>query len=187
MTNQIILTGSTDYNERFPPRDAKKGYVAKITGRKAGPMKYERHFLGQEATLLAGDEGLYERQRGDKKGGYTRWYHVILSHPEHGLILSVDCEGELAQIAKALDDGLAIQDGVEVVNLRPSERVAGRMIFDAKARTVAAAKKHVAAQTVDTAVEACWQAMCDLPEKDQRNVLAALKARVSPMAKAKAE
>lgn len=35
-TTQITLTGTTNYNPSYPPRDAKKGYVAKITGRAAG-------------------------------------------------------------------------------------------------------------------------------------------------------
>jgi len=179
-TTEIRLTGTTDYNERFPPRDAKKGYVARITGRAAGALKYQREFLGQEVTLLEGDEGLYERQRGEKKGGFTRYYHVMLSHPEHGLILSVDCESELAKIAKMLDDGVSIQDAVEVTNLRPSEKVEGRMMFDAVARTKTEAKKAAVGQTIDSAVDACWQAMCNLPEKEAKKVLAALKARVSP-------
>lgn len=179
-TTEITLAGTTDYNERFPPRDAKKGYVAKITGRAAGALKYQREFLGTEVTLLEGDEGLYERQRGDKKGGCTRWYNVMLSHPEHGLILSVDCESELPRIAKLLDEGVAIADAVEVTNLRPSEKVEGRMIFDAVARTKSEAKKAAVAQTVESAVETCWQAMCHLPEKEAKKVLAALKLRVSP-------
>ena len=179
-TTEITLTGTTDYNERFPPRDAKKGYVARITGRAVGALKYQREFLGHEVALLEGDEGLYERQRGDKKGGYTRWYNVILSHPEHGLILSVDCESELPKIAKLLDEGVAIADAVEVANLRPSEKFEGRMIFDAVARTSGAAKKAAVGQTIDSAVEACWQTMCNLPEKEAKKVLAALKLRVSP-------
>lgn len=141
MSDQITLAGRTDYNERFPPRDAKKGYVARITGREAGAVKYARDFLGLKATLLEGDEGLYERQIGEKKGGYTRYYHVVLSHPEHGLILSEDCESELPKIAKLLDDGVAIEDTVDVTDIRPSVKVEGRMIFTAVARTAAAAKK----------------------------------------------
>lgn len=179
-TTQITLTGTTDYNERFPPRDAKKGYVARITGRVAGPMKYGREFLGSEATLLEGDEGLFERQNGDKKGGCTRYYHVILSHPDYGLIMSADCEAELPKIAKLLDDGVSIEGAVEVTDLRPSSKVAGRMAFTAVARSKTAAAKASVGQTIDSAVEACWAAMCNLPEREAKLVLAALKAKVSP-------
>lgn len=181
-TTQITLTGTTDYNPSYPPRDAKKGYVAKITGRAAGSRKYEREFFGGEADLLEGDEGLYERQRGNKKGGFTRWYHVLLSHPDHGLILSADCEDEVPQIAKLLDAGHAIEDCVEVVDLRPSERVEGRMIFTVKARTPAAAKKAVKSATIESAVESCWSVLSLMPEKEVKKVMAELRKRMKPQA-----
>lgn len=179
-TTEITLSGPTHYNTSYPPRDARKGYVAKITGRAAGALKYAREFFGESVTVLEGDEGLYERQIGEKKGGATRYYHVVLSHPEHGLILSVDCESELPKIAKLLDDGVAIADAVEVANLRPSEKVEGRMVFDAVARTAAAAKKSAKSATVDSAIEACWQQLSLLPEKEQKAVMKALKERISP-------
>jgi len=37
---QITLIGRTDYNTSYPPRDAKKGYVAKISGTAAGSLKF---------------------------------------------------------------------------------------------------------------------------------------------------
>ena len=180
-TEQIILYGQTHYNPSYPPSGAKKGYVAKITGRAAGSVKYEREFLGDCANLLAGDEGLYERQIGEKKGGYTRYYHVMLSHPEHGLILSGDCESELPKIAKLLDDGVAIADAVEVTDLRPSTKVEGRMTFTAVARTKAAAAKAVKSATIESAVEHCMAVLRLLPEAEQKKVLAALKKQTSPV------
>jgi hypothetical protein len=175
------LTGTIDYNPRFPPRDAKKGYVARITGRASGAVKYQREFLGSEVTILPGDEGLYERQRGDRKGGYTRWLVVIVQHAEHGLIIDSNCdEVEFAKLAKLLDEGVLLVDAVEITNLRPSEKVAGRMVFDAVARTKSQAKQAAVGQTIDSAVEACWAAMCNLPEKEAKKVLSALKLRVSP-------
>ncbi len=180
VTTEIKLLGTTDYNERFPPRDPKKGYVARITGRAAGTLKYQREFLGQAVAILQGDEGLYEKQRGDKKGGCTRWYHVVLSHPEHGLIISVDCEDELPKIAKLLDDGITIQDAVEVDDLRPSEKIEGRMVFTARARSTAQAKQALKSATIDSATEHCWEALGLLPETGQKKVLAALKARMAP-------
>lgn len=174
------LHGPTDYNTRFPPRDAKKGYVAKITGRAPGAVKYARQFLGSEITLVAGDEGLYERQIGEKKGGFTRYYIVVLHHPEHGLIRSVDCESELPKIAKLLDDGHCIADIIDVQNLRPSEKIEGLMIFDAVARNPMAAKKAAVGQTIDSAVEACWASMSNLPEREQAEVIRALKEKMKP-------
>ena len=179
-TTKITLAGSTEYNDRFPPRDAKKGYVARITGRAAGAVKYAREFLGSDATLLEGDEGLYERQIGNKKGGCTRYYHVILSHPEHGLMLSGDCDAELPKIAKLLDDGVSIEDAVEVTDLRPSQKVEGRMAFTAIARTKTQASKAAVGQTIDSAVAACWAAMCNLPDREAKAVLKAIKSRMTP-------
>lgn len=179
-TTQISLSGPTVYHPNYPPRDAKKGYVARITGRAAGKLKYEREFLGADVDLLEGDEGLYERQRGDKKGGSTRWYHVVLSHPDHGLIMSADCEDQLPKIAKLLDDGVTIQDAVEVTDLRPSEKTEGLTVFTAVARSASAAKQAAKAQTIDSAVEGCWAEMCNLPEALQKKVLTQLRKRVSP-------
>lgn len=179
-STQIELLGQTEYDERFPPRDARKGYVARITGRAAGAVKYQREFLGKEVTLLAGDEGLYERQIGERKGGFTRHYNVVLSHPEHGLIRSVSCENELPKIAKLLDDGVSIQDAVEVTNMRPSKQTEGLMVFDAVARTKTEAKKAAVCVTIEAAVEVCWQALATLPEKEAKKVLAALKIRLAP-------
>ena len=179
-TTEIRLSGATNYHTSYPPRDAKKGYVAKITGRAAGAVKYAREFFGEEAAILEGDDGLYERQIGEKKGGYTRYYHVLLTHPEHGLICSTDCESSVPQIAKLLDAGVAIADAVEVSNLRPSERVEGRMVFDATPRTAGAAKRAAKSATIESAIESCMEVLSLLPEAEAKKVLAALRKRVSP-------
>lgn len=186
VTTQITLTGTIQYNEKFPPRDAKKGYVAKIKGREAGPVKYKREFFGQEVTVLEGDEGLYERQVGDKKGGCTRYYNVVLSHPDHGLIVSTDCEEQVAKIAKLLDDGISIEDAVEVTDLRPSQKVEGRMVFEAVARTASQVVKAQVGATLDSAIESCWAVLGMLPEKDAKKVMTALKAKMAPTKSAEA-
>jgi hypothetical protein len=175
MNNKIELTGTTYYHTSYPPSGAKKGYVAKITGRAAGAVKYEREFLGDRATILEGDEGLYERQIGEKKGGYTRYYHVVLSHPEHGLICSVDCEDILPAIAKALDAGVSIQDAVEVTNLRPGKRTEGLWVFDAVARDLRAAKKAAANADVGDRVAAVLAALDGLDPTEASKVLSAAK------------
>lgn len=177
MITEITLRGTTDYHPKYPPENAKKGYVARITGRVHGPTKYKREFLGSEVTILPGDEGLYERQRGDRKGGATRWYHVILSHPEHGLIISTDCEDELPKIAKLLDEGVSIEDAVEVTDLRPSEKYEGRMIFTAIARNKVAAEQAAAASTMNEAETRCWEILRGLPAEQARKVLTALHNR----------
>lgn len=179
MENQITLTGPIMYNPSYPPSNAKKGYVARITGRVSGPMKYEREFLGSEVTLIEGDEGLYERQVGSKKGGYSRYYYVILSHPDHGMIISTDCEDDVPKIAKLLDDGVSIADAVEVTDLRPSEKTEGRMIFTAIPRTKTQAKSAAKAQTIDSATDACWEILQVLPEKEAKKVLAELRKRIA--------
>lgn len=153
MNTQITLTASVEYNERYPPGNAAKAYVARITGRAKGSLKYEREFLGRSAALLAGDEGLYERQIGNKKGGHTRYYHVILSHPEHGLIQSADCEDLVPQIAKAIESA-SIADVVEVTNLRSSERTEGLMVFDAALRTVPTNPRETAIAEIRREAEA---------------------------------
>lgn len=172
---EIRIAGPTLYNTNFPPRDAKKGYVAKITGRKAGPMKYEREFMGEEAVILQGDEGLYERQVGEKKGGCTRYYHVIVDHPEHGLMMSKDCETIVPKIVKMLDEGISIDGAIEVTQIQPSERVEGRMIFVAVPRTVTQAKKAAKSATVDSAIAHCLEVLKLMPEKEQKAVLREVK------------
>jgi hypothetical protein len=174
-TEQITLTSSVDYHPRFPPANAKKAYVAKITGRCAGAAKYEREFLGESVTLVEGDAGLYERQNGDKKGGATRYYHVVLEHPEYGLIMSTDCEDELAKIAKLLDDGLTISEIVEPDQLRPSERHPGRWVFDVAVRT----KQRAQAASAQDAVAACLALLAPLSAPAQKKALSEIKARLA--------
>lgn len=180
MTSQITLYGPTQYNTSYPPANAKKGYVAKITGKAAGPLKYEREFFGGEVKILEGEKGLYERQVGNKNGGFTRYYHVILSHPDHGLIKSADCEDEVPKIAKLLDAGVSIEDAVEVEALRPSEKEEGLMIFTATARTAAQAKKAAKSATIGSAVADCLAALKLLPEAEQKKALSEIKKALKP-------
>lgn len=97
----------------------------------------------------------------------------MLSHPEHGLIKSTDCEDVLPQIAKSLDAGVSIAEAVEVNNLRPSERTEGLMIFDASARTVAAAKKAAANASHEERLAAVLAALDGLDAKSSQKVLTA--------------
>lgn len=169
---QRTLRARCEYNEKYPPAKASKAYVARITGRADGAVKYAREFLGREVTLLAGDEGLYEVQIAHKKGGYTRMFYVVLSHVEQGLIVSCDCEGVVAQIAKLLDDGHAIQDIVEAANVRPA--TSGKYIFDATIRTAQAP-----APTVDQVVEAICAAARHLSAAAREEAFAAAAKRLA--------
>jgi len=126
---QIELEAHQGWDRRWPPKDARKAYVAKILGRETGPRKYQREFLGTTAELVEGDEGLYERQNGERKGGYTRYYHVVMSLPEYGLIRSTDCEDLVPRIAARLDAGASIDEIVRATNIRSEH---GEMIFDAQ-------------------------------------------------------
>ena len=178
-TEQVTLTGATLYNEKYPPAGAKKGYVAKITGRAAGAMKYEREFLGSTAEIFEGDEGLYERQVGKKKGGYTRWYHVVLAHHEYGLIVSSDCENEAPKIAKLLADGFEIEDVVTYDKLIPSLNVQGRMSFNVVVRTPAQAKKAAKAANIYSATAYCWSVLSAFDPADAKKMLTELRKRLA--------
>lgn len=115
---QNCFTAPTHWDERHPPKDAKKGYVARITGREAGPKKYAREFLGGTFTAVQGDEGLYERQIGQQKGGATRYYHVVLwDGVNNRMLASRDCEDLVPQIAARLDAGEVIHDIVEATDI----------------------------------------------------------------------
>ena len=69
---EFKLAGSEDYNPRFPPANAKKGYVARLTGRDLRST-FGREFLAKEIHVTAADCPLLaECQTGEKKGGHSR-------------------------------------------------------------------------------------------------------------------
>lgn len=147
----ITLTARIKYHPSYPPKNAAKAYVARITGRVRGPKKYEREFLGTSFEAVDADDcGLYEVQHGDKKGGWTRYYYVILPHPEHGLMRSSDCEDDLPKIAKALDDGRDITDVVAADDITPPDDDTPAK-FVARVMTRTQAKSRQAAVTAEEA------------------------------------
>lgn len=182
MTDSLTLFGATNYNTKFPPRNAKRGYVAKLTGRAPGAVKYAREFLGERVTLVAGDDGLYEVQTGQKKGGYDRDYCVVLTHAEHGLVKGLCDEADVAKITQRLDQGYALSEIVEVGELRESRKTEGLLVFSVAVRTVAAAKQAFKCATLESAIESCWQTLALLPLPEQKKVLAELRKRVTPPA-----
>lgn len=94
MKEKLTLIARTEYHIGYPPKGAKKAYVAKITGRQTGPTKYCREFLGDSVDLLADDVGLYEVQ------------HALNKCVELLRGLSIDDRRvALEQIAKGLRNG----------------------------------------------------------------------------------
>lgn len=178
--DSITLTGKIHYNESYPPKDAKKGYVAKILGTASGSMKYQREFLGSEVQIVSSESGLFERQNGEKKGGFIRWYPCILSHPEHGLIIDADVdEVEVKKIAKLLDAGIDIDNAVEVTELKPIEDKPEYMQFTAKARTASQATKVAKSATIESAIESCWSILSLMPDDSKKKVMSQLKKRLA--------
>jgi hypothetical protein len=181
MKESIKFAGRTDYNVKFPPNNAKKGYVAKITGRASGAVKYEREFFGGSVEILLGDaDALYEIQHGEKKGGYERRYNVVLNHPEHGLICSttVTTEPLVAKIAKMLDEGHAMKDIIDVQNLRAKETNPEFYLFDCAIRSPAKAEKSAKSATIASAVDACWQILSLMPDDQRNQVLEEIRSKM---------
>lgn len=134
---QVKISADVKYNPSYPPKGAKKAYVAQILGTKPGPLKFDREFLGDSCYVAADAQGIYERQIGEKKGGYTRYYHVALHHPEHGMMLSYGLgEAAATKVAKLLDKGFSIDEAVAISGIRPSSKVEGQMTFDYEPRRV---------------------------------------------------
>jgi hypothetical protein len=174
----VTLSAEVEYNERFAPRGAKKAYVARLLGRVSGGQTFEREFLGK-GDVIIDEPGLYERQIGCKKGGADQYYNVIVE-VDGNLRTSLDVGREMAMaIAKRMDGGESIQDMVRL-NGRPSKRDPARTVYDCELLSKSEAAKAVKAATVDSAVEACWAVLSQLPEKESKAVLATLKQRISP-------
>jgi hypothetical protein len=178
MSQTVTLNADVQYNPRFAPSGAKKAYVARLRGRVSGAQTFEREFLGS-GTVLIDEPGLYERQIGCKKGGADQYYHVVVD-VDGELRKSTDVGRETAMtIAKRMDGGEAIGEMVRLTG-RPSQRDPAVTVYDCELLTKSEAAKAVKGATVDTAIEACWQVLSLLPEKEAKKVLAALKVRVSP-------
>lgn len=175
MTTSITLRGSVEYHERFPPANAKKGYVARIKGKAPGALKYEREFLGSEFTAVdAADAGLYEVQTGLKKGGFDRAHYLILPHPEHGLIRSKALPDDaVTRLAKLLDDHVPLADATEVTELYLPER-SDHYRFTAVIRTKAGAQKAAAAAETDDATATIRAAIAGMPPAAAAKLLRAI-------------
>jgi hypothetical protein len=181
--DEITLVGNVEYNPKFPPKNAGKGYVARIRGRSTGPMKYDREFMGRIAPLSDHLTGLYEVQTGLKKGGTNRRYYVLLSHPEYGLMLSSDCSGDENRIVRQMTASSSIDEVVEPLNIRPNTKE-GYMTFDVKVRTLAEIEKVKKSTTVQDALEECWGILKLLPEKEAKEVISNLRKKLKSVEEA---
>ena len=160
----ITISAVENYHPRFAPAGAKKAYLAKITGRDSGHT-FARSFLAKSTDFDVADAPvLLERVNVDKKGRRD--------DPDYILILA---DGE-----NVTRESLYKDDAMWLASQMDAGRSLSECWRDGKRVSPTAAAKVLAGQTVETAVEACWAAMNQLPEKLQKQVLAALRARVSP-------
>jgi hypothetical protein len=181
MSTLITLTAQCLYNSSYPPKDAAKPYVARITGRAKGALMFERDFLGQGSVSID-EPGLYEVQHGLKKGGYSRSYIVVVQMPDGELRRSSNVGKEDAMsIAKRLDGGEQISDIAELSDPRPHDRRPEQLVYETCGlRTKAQAKAATAAAAADQ----CMAILSALPEPQRKAVLAELRKRMAPAAAA---
>ena len=171
----ITLTASSDFNT------AGKQYVARITGRNS-KFTFEREFIGTRSGKRndytradIDDPGLYEGRDTTRKGN-SDWYRLVVRIGEGDELGVWWCNKEEAmKIARLLDERVPASE-LHTRLVLPEDRKNGEIGFI----TAAQAERAEAAQTIESAIAACWAAIEALPEKDQKKVLAALRARVSP-------
>ena len=169
----ITLRANCACNLRYTP-GAKKPYIARLTGRDS-KVTFAREFIG--ATSIDVDEpGIYECRAVDKKGRADECEYVLLldcpAYPDADgeTINEYDAtKAEAMKICKALDEGRSIDAICACIDTHKWELM-----------TKHAAESKQAAETIDAVIEACWEEIHKLPEKDAKKVLADLRARVSP-------
>lgn len=181
----IEFTAVSDYGQTGQ-------YVARLTGR-APRVSFSREFLGRKSgkrnditTALIDDPGLYEVVWCKRKGK-ERAYWLVVEHDGELRQLRSDEEDCLA-IAKRFDGGEFLEQilAIEVVDVEPE--LLAKYPDSAKTKLVyvirnkAEAKKAVASATIDTAVAAIVNALDALPAAQQKQALAAAKARLFPKA-----
>jgi hypothetical protein len=161
-------------------------YIARVTGRNS-KYTFEREFIGRmdgrEKHAYIDEPGLYEICDIDKKGRKDQNYRIIVPDPSGELIClrpygdNLDGVGAMeiaTEVAKRIEAGEQIAGMIQLEKKPDSEDWGYRLLSKAAAK-----KAHVSA-TIDSAIEACWEVLQALPEKEAKKALAALKARVSP-------
>lgn len=167
-------------------------YVARITGRHS-KWTFEREFIGRKSgrqndttSADVDEDGLYEVCHVDKRGTKDSSYYVILDCPT--LEILPGKEGTLRKMPVAKEDAMAIakafdagrrMDQIVSISVEPSAQT-GQPRYVYELLSAGEAKKAQAAATIESATEACWQAIQALPAPQAKKVLAALKARLAP-------
>lgn len=167
VTDMITLSASARFGY------GGKQYIAHITGR-SSKFTFDREFIGRkygkrnEGSEADVDEaGLYETCDIDKRGDKESTYYVILGEDDN--LARYEISKDLAmKIAKRLDGPEQIADILTVDD------------EDIILLTPAQAKRRQATATLESAVEARWDMLQCLPEKEAKKVLTALRKRVSP-------
>lgn len=165
-------------------------YVARINGRDS-KFTFDREFVGRkqgkrnEWTEFETDEpGLYESCSVRKRGKDSTYVLIVDTKcPER--LAEYDCplkqhycdKADALKIARALENGRKFDEIVESVNEKQED---GSIDYQWRIMSAAEAKKQLAAQTVETALDGCWEILQSLPTKEAKKVLAALRKKVSP-------
>lgn len=164
------------YNEKYAPQGAKKAYVARIKGRDS-KMTFNREFLGMSPTI--DEPGLFELRKTDNKGRADDGYRVI-AEVDGELKVSITFDKpDAMRIAKAMDEGRSIEQIVKLTG-RPGKNDPTTTVYDIEIMTAKQAEKATVGQTIESAINGCWELIKNLPEKDAKKVMAALKVKVSP-------
>jgi len=159
-------------------------YVARITGRDA-KFTFRREFIGRKGgrrgdvtTADVDEPGLYECCNVERKAGKVSRFYILVEVADTLRRLTSDKEDAMV-LAKRLGAGEQLGDMLAVTS-RPGDSDPEKTIFEYEILTAAQAKRQQAAATVETAVEACCQAVEALPAAEVRKVLTALRARLKP-------
>ena len=165
-----------------------KQFIARITGRDS-KFTFAREFVGRRSGKRNGTTeadldtpGLYEVCDVDGKGNKDSRYVLLFELPD-GVLLKlrgtadnadgIDGKDAAMTIAKRMDAGESFDRIVAVIagaDGKPAYRI----------QTKAEAQKEISRMTADSAVEQCWAILQSLPERQAKQVLSALKLRVSP-------
>lgn len=148
-----------------------KQFIARITGRHP-KYTFGYEFIGkkggkrnEDCSADVDDPGLYVCRDVNRKGNAEDRFRLVLPAVGDELkIVRIDKDTAM-KIAKAMDTGRPFLECVDE---------------DGELVTPRQAEQKLTAQTIDSAVEACWAALQGLPEALAKKALAGLKLRVSP-------
>lgn len=153
-------------------------FIARLTGRDS-KFTFNREFIGRKGgkrndvtTADVDDEGLFEHCDVTRKGKES--YFAVTMVIGGTLTKMKATKEEAMAIAKGFEAGRTLTDLIT-----PFKDANDRWTFNG-VNTPAQSRKASEAQTVQSAIDACWAALQSLPEKEAKKVLIALRAKVSP-------